>query len=378
MDFLVTAVFVSEESEECAEFGGAVLVHCNPDSNFERSTVRFVPAKDLRAENKTLSPQGFGFDKDGVLLSDTRCRKDFSPTLAEYLSTAFTSRSNAPADLVDVVMWGAATDASVVVMQDGANILVPFSTFRVSESSLNIYAPYQKGDGSFRTVSLVDVETNTSKSFFVSPGANRDIPPKLRHVVKPSLVHEGLYEVTAPLTDTAIYGGEAYINFLAYHVARCRIGLKIIDAFLAEVRDSVKVAADEERVYDRKKPLKNISIQCTLKEPKISAVLAAASDSDKLRALCLEDEECAITAYWVQRIVNEATVIGTTDPDCESTTAAAALSVRHFCKKQLLWYSLELLAQRVYLCSANPCEDHLRTDIKGGGVNGYSIKRTSW
>ena len=89
-----------------------------------------------------------------------------------------------------------------------------------------------------------------------------------------------------------------------------------------------------------------------------------------------EDQEFYATFVWLQDIFKASEQFEGTDT--EDKLAAACVSLQRECRERLLHYSLELLAQRYYICKLGPNDDLMGPVLKGGGVNGCSIKRVTW
>ena len=112
-----------------------------------------------------------------------------------------------------------------------------------------------------------------------------------------------------------------------------------------------------------------------MKNHKLDAVMSKLNDTPALQRLVSSDEEAYVTLSWLQRLYNTSRDVYGDDPN---GMTAACLSIRSSCCLSLLQFSLELLAQRIYLMSFGPGGDPANPILKGGGVNACTIKRVTW
>lgn len=383
MDFLTTALFALDNAGT-EQLVGALLTRFDPANLLSRAKVVFATANELKTSDK-IEPSGFKMDESGVLLSDTRARREMNQQLASYVETEVNSDPvTPPPALIDVVLYGAFYNASILVnakevaiSKETEPILIPMSSLKVSNSSFNIYAPFKNSSGRFRTFSLIDTQTDENIPFVMAvPKQNAEKFGVMANVITPysgiDLEDMVTYQVNAKLEPFYTFTGEAFCNYLAYNVAYCNIGLQVIDQMTAE---SKYVSDNEEEPvesYVRKIPKHNVLIECTCKKANLLGVLQCASDQDKLRDL-LKDEESYITFVWVQKIYKASDKFE--GDSLEVKLAAACTAMRRECKAQLLHYACELLAQRYYICLVGKSADCIEQVLSGGGVNGKAIKR---
>lgn len=388
MDFLTTALYALDE-EQREKLVGALLTRFEPADITYRARVIYASVDCLKT-GEGLFPSGFSLDSNGILMSDTQSRRAMNENLTLYVGNEVTdTAATPPLSLIDIVLYGAKYGAYVVqnfgeMSKDPTGvepILISMANFKVSNSSFNIYAAYKNVEGFFRTFSLMDVTTDNNYPFVIAVPDEQvenytpvsKLLQELPEVEFLSGFH--LYRVDTPFQPFYTFTGEAFCNYLAYNVAYYKMGLKVIKDFLVDTKYVAEREGDLEAPRSQKVPLHNVSIECGYKIPQTHAVLAAMQDSLKLRELISNDTEAYITLVWLQNIFRVADTI-----DCasnEERLAAASANLQYDCKLQLLHYACELLAQRFYLCQLGPFEDTLGPVLRGGGVNGSSIKRVT-
>lgn len=387
MDFLTAALYRMPKAEdEELLLAGALLTRFNPDDKLSRASVYYVDVVALRESRvENLAPMGFQFDESGVLLADTGCRKDMESELAEYVGRGFVNPVRPQLGLIDVVLYGAEYGASIVANAEECEkgrppILIPLSNFKVSESSLNIYAPYRNSEDNFRTYSLVDIETDKAYPLVISVPLEavskmKSLSPLMSPEEKGILVEGSqIFNVEAEFNPAPTLTGEAFCNYLAYNVAYYRLGMKILDKFM---EDGKFVSTPrEEDMRPAKQPRHNLVIQSTIRRPCIDKVMDRLAYPDDLRILCANNEEAAVTMSWFQHIMETQKDMEAEDE--QGRILAACVNLKASCKRNLLHYSCELLAQRLYLCNLGTADNSIGLTLKGGGVSGCSIKRTSW
>lgn len=389
MEFLTAALYKTptSDSDELL-LTGALLTSFNPNDRLSRASVYYENVEGLRSPPTTdFRPMGFCFDDNGVLLADTGCRKDMESELAEYVGRGYVNPVRPQLGLIDLVLYGAEFGAGVVAnpneCEKGASaIVIPFSSFKVSESSLNIYAPYKNSDNKFRTFSLVDIETDQAYPLVISVpmDAVRKMSPvsKLLEPEARAILVDGsqVFSSKAQFTPAPTLTGEAFCNYLTYNVAYCRLGLKVIDSFLGDggFVSEPREEEEAERVY--KKPKHNLFFQSNLRKPCVQKVLDRLAYPDDLRMLCEHDAEAAATMAWFQKIMMKKDDME--GEDDQSKILAACVNLKASCKRSLLHFACELLAQRLYLCNLGITDNSIGLTLKGGGVSGCAIKRTSW
>lgn len=395
MDFLTAALFCdSPETGDDEELllAGALLTGFDPEDNISRAKVFYVPVDELRTmRGGTLRPQGFEFTDDGVLLGDTNCRKAFERELAEYIGREFTHEVSPEPGVIDLVLLGAEYGASVVANYAGClegetPTLVPLRNYRVSESSLNIYCPYQTSEGKFRTHSLVDIESDTAypSAIIVAEDSVDKFSQLKTEVIEygsfAELSKEGkvALHVDAPFVPAPALTGEAFCNYLAYNVAYYQMGLKVLESFLEEGNYIPYQREEDSRA--RKMPKHNLSIKSTIKGPRVSEIVGLLDSEDKLGRYIESSLEAKMTYHWIQTILAEQhrVTVDKSQDNGTGRTMAACVSLKAMCKRRLLHFSCELLAQRLYLVNLGRFDNSIGLTLRGGGVDGFAVKKTSW
>lgn len=385
MDFLTAALYCDTPGEE-SSLRGVLLTNFDDSSDVSRARVHYVTAEQLRQQlGNEIKPAGFTLSPDGVLLSDTKRRCALDEDIADY-AEQLSFGTNRTLGLIDLVLHGAEAGASVVANYDewveGAQaILIPFKNFRVSDSSFNIYAPYRNSEDKFRTWSLVDIQTDEVAPIYLlisdqDLGTLEPVSSLLARCHEaPVRDGEVCFMAHPKLLAAASLTGEAFCNYLAFHVAFYRMGLKIISQFLEEAK-YVPAEQEDAAFYERKQPLHNVSIVCGLKRIYTSKVLELLNDEAALQDFCSRVPEALMTKTWLDNIIyNQRNVQCSADED---RLVASCVNLRSECKRKLLHFSLELLAQRLHLCQLGPMDDPIGPTLYGGGVIGCSIKRATW
>lgn len=396
MDFLASAIYTTKgESNET--LAGAMLTHFDPTDIVSRAQVFYATVDQLRSDSRIV-PSGFTLDKDGILLSDTQARTTLSAPMTQYIAMELGSNLNrTPVGLLDVVLYAAKYGGRVYAnahfdettgqfTSDGqAPILIPMRSFKVSNSSFNIYAPYKREDGGYRTCSLVDITVNESVPFVLAipEGELPNYTPVLSFL-SDVLVGDAeaipsefrIFKVDAPLSPFYTMCGEGFLNYLAYNVASCTIGLQVVRDFMGEtgyVSADDNVPKQYERV-ERKVPKANVAIESSCKAARTAEVMdcLTRNDTEGLKSL-MRDEEAYITFVWLKKIFNSSSSFD--GKEQSDSIAAACMSLQRECRELLLHYSIELLAQRLYIYSVGILQDPYGPVLKGGGVNGYGFKR---
>jgi len=389
MDFLTAALYYDAPGKG-SMLRGTLLTQFDADSDVARARVRYVTAEELRQGlGTTVIPAGFTVSEEGILLSDTDCRRVLDEDIAQYASNISAGESP-PVGLIDLVLHGAQAGASVVVNYDrwvegDEPILIPFRNFRVSESSFNIYAPYRNVEDKFRTFSLVNILTDEVPPIHLIVGQEgfSDLACLQSHmtVCADAPVDDGeiCYLADVDLLPASSLTGEAFCNYLAFNVAFYKIGLGIIAQFLEEAKYVYPPEAEVEEapvVKEYKKPKHNISIKCGMHKLYTRKILSLMDDEQALASFLERVPEARITQAWLDNIVYNKRNVKCAPGEGE--LAASCVNLRVECRRKLLRFSLELLAQRLYLCQLGPFDDPIGPDLRGGGVIGYSVKRATW
>lgn len=376
MDFLTTALFNLED-----ELSGAILTSFDPNNLTARAGTRFVPVDKLKS-GEGIEPCGFKVSADGVLLSDTTARKDMDKFLVDYIGIEVGRGARYPDfGLIDVVLYAASNNAGVYIEngEGGEPYVIPMSSFKVSHSSFNIYAPYKNADGEYRTFSLMDIEKDTHIPFTLAVPSNSvaslsldegpSVVSRLPSLASSEQTLEGytLYHVDVPLVPAPSVAGEAFVNYLAYNVGFQSIGLEIMNMLIDNANrvtedTPTKQAPDEYR--QRKVPAGNFTVESMWKHNKLAKVLNVLDDEPKLVELIRREHEAYISLQWLQTIFNNS------DDTSTDGLASTCLRLRYDCKLALLHYSLELLSQRYSVYKLFPQNHGLPVILRGGGVHG--------
>lgn len=389
MDFLTTALYAMPDDGP-EQLTGTVLTRFDPDDLTARACVYYA-SLDMLRNNDSIHPAGFKLQDDGVLLADTEARSALSSDMAQYVAYELGSQLNrTPQSLLDVVLYAAKYSGKVLVNSEEVftetpgvePILVPMSSYKVSSSSFNIYAPYRNSEGNFRTHSLMDISTDRNIPFILVI-SNRDlhnyapIISLLEAVATPAfdLFNDfRCYRVDCSIAPFYTYTGEGFLNYLAYNVAQCNIGLEIMDHFIQESPKYEKEVEEKTAPQPRKKPLHSVTILSTCKKSRLYEVLSylEAGDSAAIERR-MEDAEFYISFNWVKNILQSSNRFD--GDDLNEKMAAACYAMRLQCRASLLHYAIELLAQRYYISRLGFVQDPYGPMLKGGGVNGFGLKR---
>ena len=383
--FLSTALYEDNDGGP-GELEGALVTSFDPHSMKNRAKIGFMSAAQLREATTKGEAMGFSLGDDNVLLSDTASLLVADDSTCEYVRRDVGSQVEESCGLIDVLLHLACLDAHVIPNWDdylvhGADpIHIPITSFKVSNSTFNIYAPFMGTDKAFRTCSLVDVVDNTAKTFVVAVPINIGFTTWLSTAMKVTGICDGEYNyfmVDTELKASTAFHGEAFCNYLAFQVSYYKLGLKIIDWF----RETYQVAPPDVTtsevkapVSERKYPAPSMTIEAPYTRHASSDMmkLIIAERNDLIQDLCAKDEEAYITYSWLAELLKTAQI---SDGDDTAKLRTACFGLRAKAKQMLLHFDLELLAQRLHIMSLGMAGDVLNTVLKGGGVRGYSCKR---
>ena len=205
MDFLTTAIYtVDDDGEE--KLSGAVLTRFDPEDLKGRPKTHYVSAEELRS-GEDISPEGFVVDDKGILLSDTTTpRVVFQEAVSEYIGSEFVKSDESKPGLIDFILECIETGSYILTnfsdLDEGGSYpdsFIPASSLKVSNSSFNIYAGYKKGEVGFRTLSLVDIESEMDDTlpFYVKEGDGKINVERYGDCIK--RVKDDVYFVELPL-----------------------------------------------------------------------------------------------------------------------------------------------------------------------------------
>ena len=373
MDFLTNAFF-STDSEATEKLCGVLLTRFDAADITARAVQKYLTVEELRASND-LKPAGFVLDDHGVLHSDVPARRVLDQEMSAYLMAELKGEHvDREKSLIDFVLLGAECGALAAHPSDTTcSSPVSFGNLRVSNSSFNIYGAVQLENGSFKTLSLVDIDAVKSAPILVAIPENCiDRFSAFEKWMLPSstqLDEYGVFEVCVPLMGYGAFTGEGFCNYLAYSVSYYTVGLGTIKSYLGDNAPQYKVVspvAPPERKYRDAAP--NLSIVAPYKTPKWKQILNAMEDPQLMDALISSDTEAAMTLSWLQAVVQLQNNDG-------EDVSQLCLNLQLDCKLQRLHCACELLAQRIYLHGLGVFDDTLGPVLKGGGVSGYSFKK---
>lgn len=387
MDFLTAALY-HEAEPNSGVLKGAVLTRFDELSDVSRAETYYVTVDELRERIGTsILPAGFSLGDDGVLMSDTACRRVLDEDISEFIEDAYVKGVTNPLGIIDVVLHGANIGASIIAnpaqwMEGGDPILISLRNFKVSDSSFNIYAPYRNSDDKFRTYSMIDIETDKPHLMYLVVG-DEHVPAlePIKHLLSlhsGHVVQDGCtcFEMCPPLKPAAVYTGEAFCHYLSFNVMFYRAGVRIIQGLLQESNYVETAAAQEEREQRKRVPAHNLSIICNYKNSYVNKVLSLLTEPEKLNEFCSQVPEAAIDRAWIDNIFYNYHNIRCEEG--EDPMSSACISLLAECNKKLQHFSLELLAQRLYLFHNHTLSDPIVSLLHGGGVIGSSYKRITW
>lgn len=383
MLFLSTALFEQPTDSDRTRLCGAVVTSFDPQNLNKRPKMSMHSLEELASLNRS-ECAGFFVDETGVLFSDSTARRVTGAAQIAFVKPEIEQVNNMKKSLIDFVKDGLVHNVRVLQNFEKASsgeespILIPMESFKVSNSSFNIYASYQREDKSFRTMSLVDIETNKAKDFYVaipSDSVSSFITSYVGVVEEPAvkgLEEYTIYKVSLPLVPFPVLTGEAFCNYLAYSVAYYKIGLQIMDILLTDTKFKPDVSKVADSVYTGtpKTALPSLSIEHDYSKHCLPRVMDCLSGKGDIVELVRTDGEALITMNWIQAISGESSE-GTNED-----LAKYCILLRRDCKAKYLHFALELLAQRMCINQVNTFSLPFGSILKGGGVNGCSTKRT--
>lgn len=383
MDFLTNAIFSAEDNTLL----GTLLTHFEPDNYLNRASVSFYSKEELTEKLPQLEPRGFRFGPNGVLAADTDVRKILSNNVLSFVEIEYAHLGARLIDITDVVLYGVQYGGAVLVnpteVKQGtaAPLLVPFQNYRVSQSSLNIYGSYQLEDGTFRTHSLLELEDGSGKDFccVFPPDVDMSRFASVCQQTDEVIINDTtmfLYEGHSCLKSFYTCVGEAFLNFLAYNVAYFNVGRR----FLREVSPAIKDATIQERspsAQDRRYAKRNVSIEHTYDKLCLSGITRCNGDNARILEYLENNPEATITMHWLNKLF-DSPWYQSTEGDEDARCRAACANLMMECKEYGLKYGLELLTHRHYLTTVASYDNYIPLVLKGGGVNGESLKRVTF
>lgn len=383
MDFLTNAIF----SDTTGMLLGAMITHFNPDDYTSRASVKLHTLSELQSNYQDLEPRGFRFEQPGLLPADTDVRKVFSKSAMSFVEAEYSKLGIREVDITDLVLYGVQNGGCTIVNypqvkeQGVAPILLPFANYRVSASSFNIYGAAKMADGTYKTHSMLELEDGSGKSFYAAFPMEADLSPfasicQQLEDIKIRDTDMVVYRVSSCLKPFYACVGEAFLNYLAYHVAYYNVGRKflreIAPLFMESTQQEEMAATAQERRY----PKRNVSIEHAYDKLCLKGLSACSGDNERLIEYLQEVPEARITMHWMSKFFDSPWYKDGVGTDEErARTASANLMME--CRENGLKYGLELLTHRYYLATIPVYEDILPIVLKGGGVDGESVKRVS-
>lgn len=372
MDFLTSAFF--ENSSQHRVLDGLLITRFIPSKFTSRPTLQYYTLEEFR--NATdMEPQGFEVKDPHILYSDVPAvsyvGEDQLNTLKQIVKTQDYQKS-----LIDVILWCSEIGASIVPQyKDGINKTVSMTALKVAENNFNIYVPYESEDG-FKTLSLVDTETNTSIPFYACiPQAAYEKAGALAKFMHPEnkVIENGMQtvRVEAPLVSASVFNGEAFCNRIADELAFYKIGINTMNYLLPP--PPVKKSQSKEAAQLRFKPVApSVIIKSSVSSfsVKKNLELIKGKSPEEVDALTKTNRGIEYMRIWINHISKKA---GVTSPNGDTLIAA-----KYAARNMHLKYSLELLAQRLYIYEVGIALDPTGVELKGGGTNGIAIKEFTW
>ena len=393
MEFLNSAIVSSTDGSIL----GALLTGFNPSDYTNRANVKLYTVDDLTNEYSQLSPRGFKFEPPGKLLSDTSVTRAVADSVFSYMKAECGKLGQRTLDITDLVLLGVKEGGCAFVnyeelVNDGCSkedmegraILIPFKNFKVSNSSFNMYAPYQPTDNEgFKTFSLLEVEDGSPHLFYAIFPATLSMEGFDGVVPFGTLTLETgdfvVYRVNLGLNGFYAGVGEAFLNFLAYNISFYNIGEKLLKEMktVMPTLPPIPVESPGPRVPRRAKV--NVSIEHIYRDSRLKGIIGRTDNTEELVAFMREYPEAAISYQWLQRIYQSPWYTEgegkMTEEECVYT---ACINLLAECRKTRLKYSIELLTHRYYIYMLGVVNDNLGPVLKGGGVSGQSLKRVSF
>lgn len=394
MEFLANAIFATPSSTTVE---GAMITHFDPMDYLDRAYVQYYPMTELASEYPKMQPVGFALRGNNLLESDTNLRHVVPVNLLTFLQEACKNMQRKEYDITDLVLYGIQNNGGVVPNWERCNIadpknteepaLIPFNNYRVSDSSLNIYAPYALEDGTFKTHSMLQVEDGSGLDFYCLFPSEVDMSNFSSFCTQVGVWEEDeykmiVYKVHSWLKEVPANVGEGFLNFLAYNVARYSIGRRIAQSIIKTDRYTEESPKKPKETAERQKPPRrsknNVSIIHQFSEPLLKEVLDLMKDPQALANYLRMCPEAQITYEWLLGLRQ----LDQQLPMSENATRAektinAAMTLLVECKNMYLKYALELLTHRYYIVKQGSFNDSIPLVLHGGGVFGQSVKRVT-
>lgn len=381
MEFIKSVVYADADSnhQECT---GLLLTQYDPKELYTRPKPLYVPRAQLSAHLENAA--GWTISEDGVVLADSTDNAAAIPE-AMLLSALSGEDKGLTPGIVDILRFALIHNGFVlpefeVESEKGLDVRIPVRTFRVSQSSFNIYAPYSK-EGSFRTFSLLNPIDGSGKEFFIALDIAA-VPSNIKHLVAATgttfQTIEGqqlyVFSVHAALQDCNPFLGGAFVNFLAFYVAFNDIGLRMAKIYSksistpTEERPVVKPLEPKERAA---KPA-NLQIVHTWADCNVASVMRRLGNGEPAAEIMEKVNGAAGVIEWTNIMRQRHKTLVSAGK--EGAWASVYMDVRLSAETYELCYGLELLEQRYVLFNLGWVLDQTGLFYRGGGVYGISRK----
>ena len=390
MEFLGDVV-VSERDQSTL---GVFITKFDPNDYLSRASVKLYTMDELKELYTSMQPCGFKLDNSGALFSDTsvpRCIID--DHLFSYMYKEGHQDVTSTPDLTDLVLLGVVSNGYAIPNGEeftsaeeleSTGIFVPFSNFKVSNSSFNIYASYDAGDHNFKTLSLLKLEDGSSIDVFIAMPKNVDLSPfssNIQFLYTASVFGKEMqiYKMNLGLKGANANVGEGFLNYLAYNIAFYNIGEKVMREVQVVVPKIPSVPVEPQVYKQPRRAEVNVSIEHVYKKSRLKEIIDRISDTNELDAYLAEYPDAQISFYWAQQIYQTPWYESTLKTSSEEEAVfASCTNLLPQLKKDRMKYALELLSQRYYIHKIGFINDTLGAVLKGGGVHGESLKCASW
>lgn len=386
MVFLTRAIL----KDGTANLLGLLLTEYDVNDYQGRASVKFYTVDDIIKELPNLNPWGFEFRGGENLFSDSKTIASVKSEVINLIEDDWKRPRQKILDITDFVLFGAENDGLVCPDYSACGDpaaegnFISFNNFKVSNSSLNIYAPYfDKKENGFKTASLLTLEDGSANPFYALFPEDVDVSKfgkacnKVGTVVLDERTYN-VYFVNLQLELFSIYVGDAFVNYLAYTSAYYKIGEDTFRFINASQNRKKELPKSEYVPREVRKPKFNVEIRHECNTCKLGYILEALSkDSIEVLAnLVSRDHEANLTYRWFESFNK---YCSENKPQSDLSEDDFVFETCNFFIKNIqhmkLKIDLELLRHRYTLCIAGPGGSSGSPILKGGGVYGTSLKR---
>lgn len=373
----IGSVFYNEKDNKL--FG--VLFNNLPEDRSERISTVVVDAKDL--ENFLVDKKLNGFEIDqGMLLgiSDDYCicsEEDYD-FVKQFAKEDKIIRSNKEIDLIGMMKY---------LISNGGIILPDFyntdeftgeeyvfaENFRVSKSSINIFAPFLSHD-MWDTMYLYDSENVIPREFYCGIPVGIELPKGITPI-ETIKIDQNDFVVCRCKLDIEyepIYSS-GLINYLAYSIAEKKHFISIIDSLLETIIIKKQSPKYPSKNQDRKRTRQKININVKHSFEDFNSFNAAYNHAINNINIPMNDEIKTISSFY--RYLE--TFKSKNSKDLLNKCTAMKLSL----KEKLLQDSLELLAIRCSLLNimdGKTAETTFKYANGGDVIGSTTIRRVGW